>query len=279
MPWLQRGLDVAGCAMLILALAARFWESDVVPARFGLKVYWLAYVVGGLLLMAPAFFHRIRFQKESRSSGRLPEHEKLIQTLGDPVAELTEWTPVHHGGSTFPMHQLIVVSDHRLEFRPTREMARFHHIFVATGVLFLGIAVFAAARSLTYLAWATALTSLLVGGGGIGFYRFATRSRVLDRNAGWYWKGKFPCDVANGRRRSDAVLLKDVHAVQVLRKERDASNPDIAGSGTYPSFEINLVMRDGSRVNVTSSGGDRGTIFRDAMRIGEFIDVAVWNAS
>ncbi len=286
-PWTVRLLELVGCAFLFLVLAKHFWNFDLLPST-SLESFWIAPVIAGLLLMAPAFFHRVQSQV------RMPRSEPLstdrIKELGDPVAETTDWSPLHSGGSSFPIQRLVETSPMRLEFRATREALRFCLIFGATGVFFLALALVGAVQSIAYVAWMCSLLGLLLVGAGARMARSALQPRVFDRELGLYWKAKQPRglnaddsenDQEKGRtlrRRQNSVALAQIHAVQVLQKTIDSHDGDIAGSGPYASFEINLVLHDGSRLNVCSHGGGCGPIYANAKRLGDFLNVPVWDA-
>lgn len=213
-------------------------------------------------------------------------HQALIRKLGDPVAELTDWNPMRTGGSNFRMLELVEVSGGRIEFRHTAAMIWFYRVFMGTGLVLLGLAVFTTTRGrylsageMLYVTTAWAVCGLLVGGTGILMKWVAARPSVLDRRLGWYWKGATPRNSADVEGRKDAVLLKEVHAVQILEKRLEGSNSDMAGSGSYFSYETNLVMHDGSRVNVTRHGAQSCSILPDAARLAEFLQVPLWDAS
>ena len=214
------------------------------------------------------------------------KHQALIRTLADPVAELTDWSPMSSGGSNFQMLEIFEVSGERIEFRRTRRMIRFYRVFMGAGLVMLGLAVFATTRSrylsageMLYVTTAFALVGLLVGGTGVVMKRVAGRPSVLDRRLGWYWMGPTPRDAADVERRKDAVLIKDVHAVQYLEKWFERFDSPAAGSTSHFSYEINLVMHDGSRVNVVNHGGQSCSLLPAASRTARFLDVPLWDAS
>jgi len=65
--------------------------------------------------------------------------------------------------------------------------------------------------------------------------------------------------------------LKDIKAIQLLREE--VQEPD----GRFFSYEINLVMKRGRRINVVDHGNEK-TATRQAKRLAKFLDVPLLTA-
>ena len=107
---------------------------------------------------------------------------------------------------------------------------------------------------------------------GAGIYYLVSRPRVFDMDVLWYWKGRKPLDEAEVKQRRNAALLEQVHAIQLLRELCSGE------SSNYYSYELNLVMHDGSRTNVIDHG-KLDCIKQDAHRLAAFIGVSVWDAT
>ncbi len=66
--------------------------------------------------------------------------------------------------------------------------------------------------------------------------------------------------------------LSSVHAIQIIPAYR--ANPDVSGY----SFEVNLVLNNGERINVMNHGNGKA-IDRDTQILGGFLSVPVWEVS
>jgi len=117
--------------------------------------------------------------------------------------------------------------------------------------------------------------------GVIGF-RLGTRPIVFDRSVGWFWKGsRIPVSPAKTGQRKNAAPLEQIHAVQLIseyvRETRRRGRGWSPGkTSSYRSYEINLVLKDGSRINVVDHA-NLPRIQQDAQQLGEFLDVPVWD--
>jgi hypothetical protein len=100
---------------------------------------------------------------------------------------------------------------------------------------------------------------LFVGIGG-AFYWFMTRPIGFDRAAGRFWK------------RQEEVPLDWIHAIQLICESRKGSWG--SGESGFDSCEINLVLKDGSRINVVDHG-NLGRIRQDSRQLGEFLGVGL----
>ena len=65
-------------------------------------------------------------------------------------------------------------------------------------------------------------------------------------------------------------MLSEIHALQLLSKDRsDAEH-------SYHSYELNLVLEDGKRINVVDHG-DETQIRTDAQALSRFLGKPVWD--
>ena len=65
--------------------------------------------------------------------------------------------------------------------------------------------------------------------------------------------------------------LETIHALQLISEW--VSSDD----GGYHSFELNLILKDGGRLNVVDHGG-QDRIREDAKVLSDFLNVPVWDA-
>lgn len=194
--------------------------------------------------------------------------------FNDPLAETVEWAPHKRGGSSFHTHRLAAVDSHRLEFRPTLGAKLFAGIFIAAGIgfpLFFYFAGFGSEES----GWAVLfvwLFGLIFAGVGGGIYYMMNKPRVFDKLTGMYWRGhKKPDYIYKPEGARHAAMLGRIHAIQLLREYVKSDKT------SYYSYELNLVLNDGRRINVIDHG-KKSEIVNDARTLGEFLGVPVWNA-
>lgn len=204
--------------------------------------------------------------EEARTSIR-----QIEEAFDDPLAKQTDWRPANRGGTNTRSRTLKAVSPERLAFKAAAGPLLIAGVAVAAGA-FLALKSF-------FGPGGPVLTEALIGGsiavvGLLLGYRF-TRPIVLDKQTGLCWKGhRAPDSPAAARDQANAAVLADVGAVQVI-----AERVNDSGKGrSYRSFEINLVLRDGSRLNLVDHS-NQAAIRADAQRLGEFLGVPVWDAS
>lgn len=196
--------------------------------------------------------------------------------LGDDVALRTEWGPAKQGGASFGTHRLVSVHPRRLEFRPAPGAVVFYAVFLVVGVGAL-IGSVVAVRLSDSDGIQSYLLPLLVGSiftvaGGLMMY-FGTAPVVFDQSRGEYWKGRVPPHEAT--RRDDVrhyAKLDDIHALQIVSEHCRGKNT------SYYSYELNLVLKDGERMNVVDHG-NQGQLAADARTLSDFLERPLWDAT
>ena len=193
----------------------------------------------------------------------------------DPVALQTEWTPAKGGGTNFRTHRMVRVNAGRMEFRPTKGAVAFSMIFLLVGLGLVGGIGFAKLSSgtldtETLIPMGIGLVFALVGG---ALLHFAVKPIVFDKRNEYFWKGrKAPDAVFDKNAIKHWAELDDIHALQIV------SEYVRGDKSSYHSYELNLVLRDGRRINVV----DHGNIARlreDAATLAAFLDRPVWDAA
>jgi hypothetical protein len=196
---------------------------------------------------------------------------------GDPVAEKAQWHPIKSGGSNFCTRKLKVIEYQRAEFRPTVGAFLFYIVFIVMGMG--ALIVFPAADffdsdlsdSLAFF------IPIIVGGvfvvvGTLGVIN-GTTPIVFDRLGGYFYRGrKNPLHVADKTGLKNFVEIGRIHALQIV------SEYCRSDKSSYYSYELNLVIDDGERINVI----DHGNLTRirgDAATLATFLGVSVWDAA
>lgn len=180
----------------------------------------------------------------------------------DPVALRTNWTPVVHGGNNFCTHRLQLKSgltSSSVTFRTTPAMVAFCLVFLVGGVG-VAVAILMTSVGIGMPVSPGILVALAVaGGGGLMLKRARAHEASFDRTSG-------QCRV-----RAKNYSIREVHALQLLRETVRGNDSN------YHSYELNLVLRDGSRSNVTDHGA-LSAIRRDASALADYLQIPVWDA-
>ena len=181
--------------------------------------------------------------------------------LTDPVALRTSWKPANRGGFSARGSELVEVAPGRLEFQPTLLSRAF-----GIGPLLLG---------LFFLFGVESWPLLLRGIGGIVFLGVGTiftyqtlRTLAFDASTGNFHSG-YPL-------KKETFPLASIHALQLVSEFVVNSNPSGHFTRFY-SYEINLVLKNGRRVNVADHG-DLPSLRADADTLANFLEVPVWDA-
>lgn len=195
--------------------------------------------------------------------------------FNDSIALETQWTPLKGGGSNFQTHNLITVNYTRVEFKSTPGAKMFSFVFMAFGVgipAWIGYNTVHKTGQLSQsgMLFIVLFGLLFFGIGSYLFYRFA-KPVIFDRTKGMYWKGwKAPKGYLAQDSIKEGSSIGNIHALQILAEfvRSDKSS--------YYSYELNLVLKDGSRMNVIDHGSSL-KIREDAKVLSEFLGVPVWD--
>lgn len=205
------------------------------------------------------------------------EAEKVppAERFGDPRAAETEWAPILEGGNRYRSQSLVKVHSGRLEYR----VLKFWKFFLSGMFIF-----FVSYIPEVMFRWITgSLTEttefyfFILGGNfimlfflGRILYNLSTPI-VFDKHKGYFWRGrKPPYEAPNTDQLKDACHLSDIHALQLILKR-------CTNQGNYSSHELNLVLHDGTRINVLDHG-ELAHIRADAKVLADFLDVPLWDA-
>jgi len=203
-----------------------------------------------------------------------PVHFDPVQ-FNDPVALRTEWTPLKAGGANFRTHKLVASGPDRMEFKATAGAKLFLGLF-----LFIGLAViigFSFERISsgkfsfsmdTIMPYVFGIIFATVGG---TLLYYATNPVVFDKRKKLFWKGrKVPDEVFDRRNLKEFVGLDRIHALQII-SEHCQSN-----KSSYTSYELNVVLQDGMRINVVDHG-NKEKLRDDAKTLAGFLEKPIWD--
>lgn len=196
--------------------------------------------------------------------------------FNDSLALEIEWSPAKAGGTNFRTHKLVKKGYNILKFKPTIGAKLFSAVFALSGI---GIAIFAVIGSLSeggsvtgseflfLLAFGLVFTAV----GSFIYYKYS-KPIVFDKLTGNYWKGfKEPDHNTVISTDKNSCRLNDIHAIQIL------SEYVRGDKNSYYSYELNLVLTDGTRLNVVDHG-NKISIIQDAETLSAYLGKPVWNA-
>jgi hypothetical protein len=182
----------------------------------------------------------------------------------EPVAKRTRWDPLVGGGASFRTRDLVIVNPERVEFPASLGTKLFGGVFAALGLA--GFVTGIVARH-----WAPPLFGLAFTALGGGLLYSGTAPVVFDKRAGTFRRGRTTARAALSRiAPAQHAPLDDIHALQILGERVSGTD------GSYDSYELNLVLRDGRRVNVVDHG-DYDTLRRDAETLSRFLGRPLWD--
>ncbi len=197
--------------------------------------------------------------------------------FNDPLACQTAWTPLVSGGTNICSHALYKANSVRLEFRPRPLALLFPAVFIVIGLIagFWLLSQGLAGDSMLLL------MGPLFGGAFVGIgvliLRSWARPRVFDKKLGYYWKGKGVSRLNQVRQQQEHCALNEIKALQIIREYCRSNSNNSRGRGYY-SYELNLVLPDGKRLNVVDHG-KLGQLRADARTLSHFLDRPLWDAS
>lgn len=192
-----------------------------------------------------------------------------------PLAEKTDWFPLKKGGSNFGTHYLDTSQRDRLVFKLSKGGLAFISVFAVVGVLGLIIPVvfffYEENKEWTFL-----LLALLFGGvfsaASLFMYKMMAKPRVFDTFYKEYYSGKTkPHDLIKDEK-NPLISFRDIVALQIIKEYVKSDK------SSYYSYELNLVLKDASRVNVVDHG-KINQMREDAKKLSMHIGVPLWDAS
>jgi hypothetical protein len=211
-----------------------------------------------------------------RLGQKIIKYDAELTGLEDPVALKTRWSPlIKKGGINFQTYALYQVTPLRLEFRTSVFVKILSAIFIASGIgIPLSVSILTLIHG-TYAIWM--ISSIVIGficfaAGGLFRYWYSTPS-VFDREAGLYWKNRnILQEITTKNALKISAHLADIHAIQLISK----SVHDSGDKQSYRSHEINLVLKDSSRINVVDHSKMK-IIYENAVRLSRFLEIPVWD--
>ena len=190
--------------------------------------------------------------------------------FNDEFSRQVDWAPLKPGGSNFGTHYLVAPESggRTLIFKATKGGMAFGLLFLIIGMAMVGFVVWQIMTGQGFeLFWLGLLIGLPFTVVGFFLVRWLTRPRVFDLvNRDYYAGFKKP-----GKQQQDKLTdLNRVKAIQLITEKVKSSK------SRYNSYELNLILKDGSRVAVVDHG-NYGQILMDAEQLSKALHVPLWD--
>ncbi len=219
-----------------------------------------------------------RIKKLIKTAKKQAVHRIDPEIFNHPLAKQVEWQPLKSGGTNFQTHRLDSSNPDFLVFKASTGAYLFSGIFVFFGLLGMLIPLIIFLNE-GQKEWGLVLFAVFFGGiflaAGVFMFYFMTTPRVFDTFYGCFYQGrkKPKHNLGMSASKKHALThLNEVKAIQLLRERIRSKN------GSYYSYEINLVLRDASRVNVIDHGKHQA-IIEDAETLAHALGVPLWDGS
>ncbi len=213
---------------------------------------------------------KIEELKELARKGKEPPN---LSQFNDPLAEQTEWTPAKRGGTNIRTHKLVEKTPTRMAFRATSGALFFYLIFLLSGLavtIIVPVSALSKGDFKPELLFPIGIGLVFMVIGSCLTY-FGTNPIVFDTMSGYFWKGrKDPERVFDINKLKHCVRLKEIHALQLLSEYCSGNK------SSYYSYELNLILEDGSRLNVVDHG-NINKLRKDAAKLSTFLGKPVWD--
>ncbi len=187
--------------------------------------------------------------------------DRMKNETENSVESNINWEPLNKGGNSFKTHKLVSFSNARIEYRAILGYKLLGYFFLIAAVS-IPILMYIT-QTIPILMILLALVSLSVG---TTLYKRADLPIVFDKGLGYFWKGKIePSMVSEISGIKVATKLEDIYGLQVIKElVRGKEN-------RYYSYEINLILNSGERLNVVDYG-NANSILQDASTLSKFLD-------
>lgn len=192
--------------------------------------------------------------------------------FNNELASQIDWQPAKGGGTNICTHKLKKISSSKVQFVPTFGAIFFYGIFLVIGLLIMTLMTFSMYRQDGLSV--ELLFPILFGGvfsavGGTLMY-FGTAPITFDKAHNYYIKGRAKVKERSLEKVKGKVDLNQVKAIQIL------SEYCRSDKSSYTSYELNLVLKDASRLNVVDHG-KRSQLIADAETLSSFLGIPIWN--
>jgi hypothetical protein len=201
----------------------------------------------------------------------LKEYELKLADTDDIVAQRVGWHARNPGGSSFKSQKLVVSSD-KIFIKGSTSMGIFKTLFIVPVIVVFIVGIYFSFFGNT--AMGVFMICFCVMFGGMSYFTLSRFDKkfTIDKFNGTYYVGK-EFDIVNQKDRMVQGYIKEIYAIQLI-KERISSN---SSSGSYNSYEMNLVFKDGERLNIMDHGSSKD-VDASAIKLGDILNIPIWKA-
>ncbi len=182
--------------------------------------------------------------------------------LNDELALRTDWQPLVSGGTNFKTHNLIHSDIDKMEFKCSIAAKLFALVFIIMGTL-VPLFIFFGDGAKQSNSWVVLLIMPVFVGVGAFMWKKFTTPIVFNQSSQLFYKGKNDLD--------HSTPFASIHAIQLLKEYCRGDK------SSYYSYELNLVLKTGERINVIDHGHS-STVIEDAQTLSAFLGKPVWNS-
>jgi hypothetical protein len=237
------------------------------------RITIVAFIAIGFVALWKLIASYYKWKRESRLN---PQPSKPKRSWADdPIAKSIEWTEVTEGGANFGTHELHRVSGSRVEFQPRHPRSWY----IAMLLMGVGGAIFVYIESGSInVAILAPLMFMGLCVFGWLILHFSMKPVVFDKHLGMFWEGRKQPDRIIGHGSAKCLgRIDDIYALQLIDTYITTGVSGDPDSHTYYNIELNLVMKDGARLNAMKHG-DTVNLHKDAEVLSEFLGKPLWDA-
>lgn len=205
------------------------------------------------------------------SDPRRRDEARRPPMINDPVALKTGWTAAGRGGANFRTHRLVETAPERFEYRATLHTRLFALLLAGGGLAGVVLGpIYTPPASSPVVAFVFGLLFLLVGA---YLYVSETTPIVFDGRRRTFWIGRRDPDRAGPRSTPRPFARFDqIHALQLVPHSNGGGR-----RGGYRSFELNVVLEDGSRIRLLDHP-DGLALDLETETLSALVGVPTWSA-
>lgn len=192
--------------------------------------------------------------------------------FNDSLAEKVDWKPMRTAHA-FPLHKLKKVNDQKMEFRS-------RGLILCPAVILIEIITFMHLLSSEYFypdvnIGLKIIVLLLIILGTIAILYPVSIPVIFDKKTGYFWRGRREPDKIVDVDKSDRYTkISDIHALQITVSRKLTG---IGGYYFHNYYELDLVLKDGSRISVIGHGNYK-KLEKDSEALSEFLGVPLWDS-
>ncbi|WP_034059037.1 hypothetical protein [Lacinutrix jangbogonensis] len=183
----------------------------------------------------------------------------------------TAVTPISEGGSNFETHVLYKKTNNKFLIKPSIGLALFTSAFTLFSTCFTSFPLYSLITSNTDK-WE--FNQIWFVGFGLLFFCFSLyllfnyfSPHGFDKTTNLYYRG-----YKNISSKTDAIIkLNNIVALQII------GETIIDEDSRFKSFELNIVLKNGDRINVVDHSNLSG-IIDDSKTLSKFLSIPIWHA-